>query len=120
MKKWPVEYLEFRKQERKRQDERRMSWMGKFAFPAVNTRKTKIMYVDRPEWNFPVPEPITMTEFESTGAYTTFPKIDTVELKKWAYKGKRRICVIRLAYYEKRDILLVHDGSFVCEKRFPY
>lgn len=115
---WQKEYLEFRLAERKRKDERRMLWMGKFAFPDVNTLSTKIMYVPDGayEWNFPVTEEISITEWKEVPEYlTSMPKIDKVTLKKWGYKGKRRRCALAFAYYKPHDVLVVRESSFLHE-----
>ena len=90
-----------------------MLWLGKFAFPKVNTKTTKV-YMVPPHtymYNFPVmdvepikwtPDPLPTASFQ----------IDRVELNKWAYKGKLRTAIIRFAYYERLDILVVVNRSF--------
>lgn len=99
------------------QNTRRLLWIGKFAFPKVNTKTTKLIYVPPGQWvnRFPVIEPI---EWNYRPTSFTDLKIDEVELKRWAGMFKRWIIQVTFAYYEKGDTLVIMDKSFQYERRF--
>ena len=114
---YPVEYLNRRLQEEKVKQKKRIMWMGKFAFPKVNTKTTKLMFIPdgMHEYYFAVPPSLGFGSYISTSAPL---ERDTVTLGKWDYKGKRYNAMIACAYYEKRDVLLVRESAFVYEKKY--
>lgn len=101
----------------RKQKERIMLWLGKFAFPEICTHKTKIVYVPNGtyECKFAVLEPISV-DINLKTPTTVDIKTDTVRLRKWGYTGKRRRCSLVFAYYDKQDVLVVRETSFACEQ----
>lgn len=102
-------------------NDRRIMWLGKFAFPKINTKTTRLILtaprlftvripVLKPiEWK-PNPSPIVPIE------------ISEVQLKRWTYRSKPRrglqkIFQITFGYCESQDILFVMDGSFERQER---
>jgi hypothetical protein len=53
MNEWPAEYLNKRQKETDMQMARRYLWYGKFAFPKINTKKTRLTYTDK--WDVYIP-----------------------------------------------------------------
>lgn len=98
---------------------RRMLWLGKFAFPQVNTKKTKILFVppDYRRYYLPIMEPLTAREYR-TDTHTE-PKRAEIELNKWGYIGKHWLAVVRFGYYEKDDILIVCPDTFKYQRVLP-
>jgi hypothetical protein len=99
-------------------NQRRMLWLGKFAFPKVNTKTTKIMIVSPcPQYNFPIIEPPTWFSIGESEP-DTIPEVvtvrtETITVSKWGYKGKRHDALIRMGYSETRDVLIVARDSFI-------
>lgn len=101
--------------------QRRMLWMGKFAFHKINTKKTRVMMV--PDFTNYIETPVM------DGAQENWYKIVTdktkeselsipetrkyrVTLEKFIYNGKRWKSVIVCGYNEEKDTLVVKSGSF--------
>ena len=107
------------RQEYNKKEERRMLWLGKFAFPKINTRKTKVLFVPPGyhRWYIPVIETITVDDYMigSTPDQVRH-KRDEVELKAWGYNGKRWRAIARFGYYEKDDILIISKEFFRYQK----
>jgi hypothetical protein len=97
---------------------RRMLWLGKFAFPKVNTKITKLLFAppDYRRYYMPILYPLMIRDFNETATYSE-PKRTEIELNKWAYNGKRRRAIIRFGYYEEDDVLLVSKEAFVYQER---
>lgn len=111
------------RQERDRKEKRRMLWLGKFAFPKVDTKKTQLLFVpsDYHKYYIPIVEPLMVGDFRSKAIAYREPKRAEINLDKWGYNGKRWRAVVRFGYYEKDDVLIVSKESFVYQKarRFP-
>lgn len=73
-------------------DTRRKLWIGKFAFPEVNTKTTKLMAAQKQVHYFRFPE-------------------GEVELRKFCYKSKRHAFSVRIGYNKQYDVLVVVEGS---------
>jgi hypothetical protein len=93
---------------------RRALWLGKFAFPQINTKRTEIRVVSSAFHKivFPVLELLDMTERNPPLDVANFKK-DIVELKTWVYNGKHRKVQIRFGYYERLDVLFVAIARFL-------
>jgi hypothetical protein len=108
-----------RQEDNDKKKKRRMLWLGKFAFPKVNTKKTKLLFVP-PGYHrhyIPVMEPLRIGDFRADNPSYDAPNRDVVDLNKWGYNGKRLRAVIRFGYYEKDDVLIVCPESFVYQQR---
>src|SRR3989304_5422894 len=109
------------RQEYDRNRERRILWLGKFAFPKVDTKKTKLLYVpaDYHRYYLPIMEPLSSVyDFRNNPPEYSELKRTEIELKKWGYEGKRWRAIIRFGYYERDDILIVSKETFVYQKRY--
>jgi hypothetical protein len=112
-----------KQQEWSRKEKRRMLWLGKFAFPKINTKKTKILFIphDYRRYYIPVIEPLSFDVIH--GTYSPFapePKHEVIDLNKWGYNGKHWRAIIRFGYYEKDDILLVCENSLIYQQKRVY
>jgi hypothetical protein len=87
-----------------RRMERRELWLGKFAFPKVNTKKTSLIYTDK--WEFYIRN--------SRG------EIEQVQLQRWGYKSKRRQLEVTFGYHEESDTLIVKQTSIREEDHRPH
>jgi hypothetical protein len=74
---------------------RRILWMGKLAFPKIDTRRTRVVFVPYP-----------------TAVVAADDGKDRIELKRWGYKSRRHAVTIVFMYYEDKDVLIVKDSSF--------
>jgi hypothetical protein len=121
---YPVKYLKRRAVEIENQIKRRMLWLGKFAFPKVNTKRTKLLFVPPEHYRhyIPVVEPLSIDwfsrdELERLEETTSPLKTEVVDLNEWGYNGTRWRAIIRFGYYEKDDVLIVCKESFVYQQR---
>jgi hypothetical protein len=106
------------REEYDRKEKRRMLWLGKFAFPKVDTKKTKLLFVP-PDYNryyIPIIEPLSIIDYSPTAFYNE-PKRAEIDLSEWGYDGKRWRAIIRFGYYEKDDVLIVCKETFVYQQR---
>jgi hypothetical protein len=78
-------------------DTRHLLWIGKFAFPQVNTKQTKLMKVS-----------INTYVVRLHGG-------DIVELRRWMYKSHRRWIVAALGYHEATDTLFIQESPVLVE-----
>jgi len=114
MMKFPTEYLDRVKKRNDTRNQRRILWLGKFAFPEVNTKATKIIMVPSGTYDyyFPVIEPL---DFEiSPPSETSNIKTERIELGKYVYNGKKWYSVIRFGYSR----FIVVDDSFIYKRHF--
>jgi hypothetical protein len=100
-----------RLRERTRQDQelteklkqnRRIMWLGKFAFPKVNTWKTRLLFIPKHSHTFRLPPDLSRSV-----------KTEIIELRKWVYSSKRWRAVVWLAYSESQDTLIVRQEPFI-------
>jgi hypothetical protein len=111
---YPAEYLQQRAAEVEKHTKRRMLWLGKLAFPKVNTKKTKLLFVP-PGYHrhyIPVIDPLSISGYSHQKHIH-----DAVDLNKWSYDGKRWRAIIRFGYYEKDDVLIVCKETFIYQQR---
>jgi hypothetical protein len=106
------------REEYSKKEARRMLWLGKFAFPKVDTKKTKLLFVpsDYHRYYIPVVEPVSW-EWGAIPHPFAEVKKDVIDLNKWAYDGKRWRAIIRFGYYEKDDVLIVCKEAFIYQQR---
>ena len=112
-----------RHQEKMRKEKRRILWIGKFAFPKVNTKKTRLLFLppDYHRYYIPVVEPLSFdVSFSAADEIPKRPRREAVDLNKWGYKGRRWRAIIRFGYYEPDDVLIVNKESFVYQQKHVF
>jgi hypothetical protein len=78
-------------------DKRLLLWIGKLAFPKVNTKKTSLMLTSSNTYAFRVHDG------------------SIVELRRWVYKSMRHHISIVLGYHEATDVLLIREAPLIKE-----
>jgi hypothetical protein len=105
---WPADYLNKRAQEERIKRNRRILWLGKMAFPQMNTKKTRLMFV---------PNLAYMYQMPPTYSHPSEPRRETVTLEKWVCVGNHWQAKIWFTYSESRDTLIVKEESFVYQRK---
>jgi hypothetical protein len=84
-------------------DNRLMLWIAKFAYPEINTKKTKIYLIPS----------ISNSVWISTNK--------RLDVRKYAYSSRHHLLFISIAYDAETDFLIVKSGSFHHERlrEFP-
>lgn len=75
-------------------ENKRFLWLGKLAFPQIDTKRTSLLYVPRETHDYYIPT-------------DTLDGMYKVETKLWGYKSRRHAITVRIGYDEIHDLLLV-------------